>query len=129
MQEQNLILIAYKNKLLLSTNDSPFEKKEWAFVGEKGKWSTSRIKSAISILKNVTKLQFPAIEKMQLSDVKGDYVFYLKLTDKNVNSIVRKDGERLEFYTLREAEKLNLAASTNNFLNTFKTEITSFLSE
>ncbi len=129
MQTKNFILISYKSKLLLKSIDSPFEKGAWGLIGEEGAWSRPPIDSAIDIVKKTTKLNIKVIHKLPLKNEKLKYIFCVKLTDKNVNSIVRDENQRLEFYTLREAEKLNLTTTTGDFILNHQGEIKTFLSE
>lgn len=123
MQNQNLVLVVYKGKILLVSLDSPLEKSEWSLIGETGRWSNSPNESVVKIVNKITKLNLNSIERISLSDSDSDYVFYAKLTDSNVNSIVRKTGLKLEFYNIDEVEKLNLSIPTDKIVSKFKEKI------
>ena len=49
------------------------------------------------------------------SDNKNTYFYHAKLTDSNVNLIERAEGQELQFFDLKELDKLQLTASTNLF--------------
>lgn len=129
MQDQSVVLIIYKGKILLSSADSPFEDSVWSFIGEKSKKTSSQMDGVLKAVKNITKLNSLTISRVSLSNTENDYVFYTKLSDKNVNSIERQDGQRLEFYRLEEIEKLSLSALTGSIVSTFKTEIVNLLND
>ena len=124
----NSIVISYKNKLLLFSFDYPFQKNQWGFVGENADYAGSNSKTISKLLQEITKLKEP-LQKMQVSGQAGDFFYFIKLSDNNVNSIVRNNGQKLEFYTIREIEKLNLTEETDRFLSIYKDQIATVLSE
>lgn len=109
---QNLVLVMYKNKVLLSASDMPMQKNEWNFI----KKSTIRINS--SIFKN-----------NYIENSARQMVYYVKLTDENVNSLTRRNGQRLEFYSLTEIEKLSLSKQAALLFTEFKHEMVRLLSD
>jgi len=129
MLGQSLILISYKNKLLLSCEDLPFSESNWGLLGEHIKWTTPLLKNAADIIRDTTKLDIKITHKISLNHEIAKYIFCIKLTDKNVNSIVRPEGQRLEFYTLRETENLNISAYSGDILSSNYKEIKDFLFE
>lgn len=54
---------------------------------------------------------------------------YLKLTDKNVFGILRKDGNRLEFYSPSEIESLVLTSEAREAYTEHKDEISKIISD
>lgn len=106
---QNPLLVMYKNKVLLSAPDIPLQKSEWDFI-KKGSIRIDVLLNAS--IENATERTF----------------YYVKLTDENVNSLKRRNGERLEFYSLSEIDKLSLSEKAINWYTEFKSEIIQLLS-
>lgn len=127
MQDSNGVLVIYKGKILLVSGDSPFEQSLWSIIGDKDNWSRPLLESARKMLKSITSLNFLRIELLSFPEITTNHIFYIKLTDKSVNSIVRRQGQRLEFYRLDEAEKLNTTNTTGQILSKFRNEISSLL--
>lgn len=103
MYLQNVILLTYKNKILLSAPDIPLQKSKWDFINEK----MIRTRSDYHFLENASK----------------QTLAYIKLSDENVNSITRKNGQRLEFYSIPEIEKLPLTVQASELFFSFKAEM------
>ncbi len=103
---QNVILITYKNKILLSTSDIPLQKSEWDFVKKRA------IRAGLSFTDNSS-----------LESAPEQAFTYIKLSDENVNSIARKNGQRLEFYSISEIEKLPLSAQASELFSKYKTDM------
>lgn len=120
MQHANLILISYKNKILLSTTDSLMEENVWGFIGDE----KFRFKTQSDTIQFIRKTMNPgpiSVNKEILS--KNKSIFQIKLSDKNVNSIERLRGFRLEFYSIEEMENLKLTNGTKAFIENFRVEI------
>lgn len=86
------ILPIYKNKILLLAKESydPNNKESrWMFLDE------SMIKGS-------------GISKVEMTEIDSG-TYYARMTDKNVNELVRKDGLLLEFYTYKEVTTLSLS--------------------
>lgn len=117
---ESLILLTYKEKILLMIRNYVFNsgvQRIWRMIGgEKGnnesfeKTITRCIKEEINIKINDVKLLL-----VTPSDSKNIYFYHGKLTDNNVNLIERAEGQELQFFDLKELDKLQLAASTNLF--------------
>lgn len=125
MKKNNLLLIIYKNKILLTTRDFPFDDGVWSFVSEEvlhaksqnGK-TTDDVATSLSITSESTGL-------IGLED--GISMKFAHLTDKNVNSIERINGERLEFYSQGELSKLTLSESSLKAYTLFGKKIADLL--
>lgn len=123
MSKTNPILVIYKNKVLLTCSDHPYEHKKWGFIGEESYTTKSGIKNAGKELRHVTELSASNLEGNLLPFPTNSEMFYVKLTDSNVNSIVRRDGVRLEFYTLSEISKLDLSETASSIISNFNDDI------
>jgi len=125
MKKNNLLLIIYKNKILLTTRDFPFDDGVWSFVGEEvlhansqnGK-TTDDVATSLSITSESTGL---------IGIENGISMKFAHLTDKNVNSIERINGERLEFYSQGELSKLTLSESSLKAYTLFGKKIADLL--
>lgn len=93
-------LLTYKGKILLQSPDLPSigqQQHLWCLIGA-GK------------IKYTTRLELKNLQK------KNEYFYHVELTDNDVNSIERRDGQKLEFYTLVELDKLTLSSETSVFI-------------
>lgn len=129
----NSLFITYKGKVLLSTRDLYVEsniKNVWSFVGE-GKLKGNPIKDSIyREIKQATKLILKNLESIELlHNNKPKLLYHAKLTDDNVNSIVRREGERLEFYDINELDNLSLSEATSLLLSENRQKLSSLLSD
>ena len=113
---QGLILLTYKGKaLLLHRNISPIDQGQhpWSFIGnEKGDDGSSEE----SISRQVEGEMSIKIKEVQTL---AKYCYYARLTDNDVNSIKREEGQLLDFFSLRELQKLNLSPSTRQFISRY----------
>ncbi|MDO8270211.1 MAG: hypothetical protein Q7T54_06100 [Candidatus Levybacteria bacterium] len=123
MQDINPLLVIYKNKILLTCSDRPYDEEVWSFIGEQKTGSKSPDENVKKELKHITKLGNEVIEGSIMPSPFNESIFYVRLTDKNVNSIVRREGQRLEFYALNEIEKLPLSSIALTLFKEFKAEI------
>lgn len=117
---ESLILLTYKEKILLMIRNYVFNSgvaRIWCMIGgEKGdkesfeKSIARKIKEEMNIKINDVKLLF-----VSPTNDKNTYFYHGKLTDSNVNLIERSEGQELQFFDLKELDKLQLEASTNLF--------------
>jgi hypothetical protein len=111
-----LVILTYKRKLLLKRRDncSPTaNENQWTFFGNSdGKREISKS----SLMREMENEMHISISLANLITEKDNAMFnnwYVAgLTDKDVNEIKRRDGQELEFYSIREVEKLSLADSS-----------------
>lgn len=113
---QSLILLTYKSKaLLLHRNISPIDQgqNEWSFIGgDKGDNESSQ--EAMS-----RQVEGEMSIKIKTIQILSKYCFHARLSDNDVNNIKRGEGQLLNFFTLRELQKLQLTPSTRQFVSTF----------
>ncbi len=75
-------------------------------------------------IKHTTKLELTNIQLLSsATHKKGKHFYHGELTDKDVNSIERREGQRLEFFTLSELEKLTLTSATEGLLNEYRNTV------
>lgn len=111
-----MILLTYKRKILLMRKDFILDRREQnvmhIIVGVRdGKESFEE-----AVIKSVKKETGITLKTTRLlSHTSKAYFFHAQLTDADVNSIVRNDGELLEFFSLKELGTLSLTAETQVF--------------
>ena len=80
-------------------------------------------------IKHTTKLELTNIQLLSPAahnkgrPYKGKHFYHGELTDNDVNSIERREGQRLEFFTLVELEKLTLTEATHGLLNEYRNAV------
>ncbi len=79
-------------------------------------------------IKFTTKLELKKIQRL-FSPVttRGRHFYHGELTDNDVNSMERRQGQRLEFYALRELGKLALTETTEGFLTEYRAAVEEIL--
>ncbi len=111
-----LILLTYKGKaLLLYRSENPLDQgqREWSFIeGIKG------------VEESFEQALFRKVEGEASIKIKGiefisRHFYHARLTDDNVNSIVRGEGQLLNFFTLAELQKLSLSPSSREFVSNY----------
>ena len=109
----SLILLTYKGKALLmyktdSANDS--EQHDWCFIGgEKGE--DESFEEAMS-----RRVTIEASIELEEVEYLSKSCYHARLTDDNVNNIKRDERQLLDFFTLREVQKLPLSQATKLFV-------------
>lgn len=117
---ESLILLTYKEKILLMIRNYVFNSglaKIWRMIGgEKGN-NESFEKTIARYIKEEMNIKISGIKLLLVapSNDKNTYFYHGKLTDNNVNLIERSEGQELQFFDLKELDKLQLSASTNLF--------------
>ena len=116
-----LILLTYKGKVLLmhrNTQPNILEIKDWCFIGGVKEKHKSSKETIFRDVERETSIKLEEVELLSdrlYSDEKKHF-YHAELTDENVNDIKREEGQTLDFFTLRELERLNLSASTKSFV-------------
>lgn len=126
------VLLTYKGKILLSSPDLPIagpKPQSWCLIGGKKPDEQSPEQTIQKRIKYITKLELKNINLLSPSLHKnhGEYFYYGQLSDSDVNSIERREGERLEFFTLIELEKLTLTEATEGLLSEYKNAVEELL--
>ncbi len=117
---ESLILLTYKEKILLMIKGHVFNsgiQKIWRLIGgEKGN-KESFEKTITRCIKEEMNIKISEVKLLSVSpsDNKNTYFYHGKLTDNNVNLIERSEGQELQFFDLKELDKIQLATSTNLF--------------
>lgn len=104
-------------------------KKIWCMVGgEKGN-SESFEKAITRCIKEEMNIEIGDVKLLSVlpTDSKNTYFFHGKLTDSNVNLIERSEGQELQFFDLKELDKLQLAASADLFFTQNKSTVEELL--
>ena len=116
-----LILLTYKGKVLLmhrNTQPNILEIKDWCFIGGVKEKHKSFEETICRDVERETSIRLKEVELLSdglYSDEKKHF-YHAELTDENVNDIKRGEGQALDFFTLRELERLNLSPSTKLFV-------------
>jgi len=117
---ESLVLLTYKEKILLMIRNYVFnsgEQKIWCMVGGKKESNESFEKTIIRKIKEEMNIEINDIKLLLVvpSDNKDTYFYHGKLTDNNVNFIERAEGQELQFFDLKELNKIQLTSSANLF--------------
>lgn len=117
---ETLILLTYKEKILLMIRNYVFNsglQKTWRMIGGTKENSESFEKAITRCVREEMNIEINDVKLLlvSLSDEKNTYFYHGKLTDNNVNFIERAEGQEIQFFDLKELDKLHLAASANLF--------------
>ena len=117
---ESLILLTYKEKILLMIRNYDLTarlKKTWHMIGGKKENNESFEKTIARCIKEEMNIEISNVKLLLISPFgdKDIHFYHGKLTDNNVNCIERAEGQELQFFNLKELDKLQLAASTNLF--------------
>jgi hypothetical protein len=113
MNNKGLILLTYKNKILL------MHKQNGVLDPDRHPWNLITVAKNknftldISLKNQVHKEMGIIIENIEI--ISENY-YHSRLTDKNVNSIQRSEHQLLDFFTLKETEKLYLSDEASKFI-------------
>ena len=117
---ESLVLLTYKEKILLMIRNYVFNsgaQKTWCMIGgEKGS-NESFEKTIVRKIKEEMNIEISEVKLLSVapSDNKNTYFYHGKLTDSNVNFIERAEGLELQFFDIKELDKLQLATSADLF--------------
>ncbi len=132
MGSSNYVILAYKGKLLLFSHDIDIDditQNVWSFVGNRQLPKETSEDAIYRIIKHTTNLTLKNIKPIlsNSQDKIMDRFYSVRLTDDDVNQIDRRSRQRLEFFKLKETEKLTLNDSTKYFLAKNRDEIKKLL--
>ena len=90
-------------------------KKTWSMIGGRKENNESFEKTIVRKIKEEMNIEVSSVKLLLISplDDKNIHFYHGKLTDNNVNRIERAEGQELQFFNLKELDKLQLAASSN----------------
>lgn len=117
---ESLVLLTYKEKILLMIKNYVFNsglRKTWRMIGGEKENNESCEKTIARCIKKEMNIKISDIKLLLVapSADKNTYFFHGKLTDSNVNLIERAEGQELQFFDLKELNKLQLAISADHF--------------
>lgn len=130
--DTSLVLLTYNDKILLMLHDNRPDISHtptWCFIGGNSKNNESVEKSILREIEEKTNLHLISVTlltTLQFED-KEKYIYHAYLTTDNLNNIKRGENQSLDFFTLREVEKLPLADTTKLFLANHKDTIEKIL--
>lgn len=122
------IVLTYKRKVLLKRRESLLDrtnKNTWSFFEDTCCNEESLEHKILKCVEEETSLVLsePILLKSPLKRYKNTNYYQVALTDKNVNAIQRSEGKELQFFSIKEIEKLRLADSSQKLLELCKTQI------
>ena len=109
----SLILLTYKGKILLMHKKSGVMDEEihpWCLIGGVRQNKESHEAAMSRKVKEEMGIKIENVEFVSKSR------YFAALTDDNINNIQRGEFQLLDFFTLKDLQKLSLAASTKEFV-------------
>ncbi len=120
MISMSSILLTYKGKVLLMHRDmSAIVQTDWCLIEgkkEKNKSFEDSISRTVEREINIILTRVALISSSMSENMKKHF-FHSELTDADVNNIRRDEGQTLQFFTIRELEKLSLTSDTKAFVS------------
>lgn len=110
---QSLIILTYKGKVLLMHKRTSLKddvKHLWCFIGG-NKEKAETFENAMS-----RRVEIEMGIKIDKIEFVSESCYHSALTDDNVNKINRAEGQMINFFSLKELNKLFLANSTRQFV-------------
>jgi len=103
--------------------------KIWRMIGGKKENNESFEKTIVRKIKEEMNIEISSVKFLLIfpSIDKDIYFYHGKLTDNNVNRIERSEGQELQFFNLKELDKLKLATSANFFFTHHRNRIAELL--
>ncbi len=110
---RGLILLTYKHKtLLMHKSNSAVDPEDhpWTFI--------SGVKDKKESFEQALKRRVEQETGININNVTmiSECFYHSELTDENVNQMVRRDNQLLNFFTKKEVDKLRLSTSTKEFI-------------
>ena len=119
-RNESLILLTYKEKILLMIKDYVFnsgEQKIWRMIGGEKENNESYEKTIIRKVREEMKIEISGVKLLltATSSNKNTCIYHGKLSDDDVNLIERSEGQELQFFDLKELGKIKLTTSADLF--------------
>lgn len=121
MNNLGLILLTYKNKVLLMHKQKGIldqGKHPWRLISVTINQNLSLEQTLISRIQEEMGIKVENVERIT------ENYYHARLTDKNVNNIQRSEHQLLDFFTLKDTEKLFLSDETSKFISAYPQLIT-----
>jgi len=117
---ESMILLTYKEKILLMIRNYVFnsgKQKIWNMIGGEKENNESCEKTIIRKIKEEMNIKINDVKFLLITPSynRKIYFYHGKLTDNNVNSIERAEGQELQFFDLKELGKMQLAPPASLF--------------
>jgi hypothetical protein len=112
-----LIALTYKRKILLKRLEDMhniINVNTWSFITVEASGSQSGENIIMREVEKITSIPLSSVNLLfGVAGVKKHNLYHAGLTDKEVNDIKRIEGQDLQFFTMREIEKLTLSQSSD----------------
>jgi len=92
-------------------------KDAWSFIAGDNKNKDSIKNTLVKIVEKEMGIKIEEVECL------SDTYYHARLTDDNVNKIKRNEDQLLDFFTLKELEKLSLSQPTAQFISKYSSLI------
>ncbi|HRN95856.1 MAG TPA: NUDIX hydrolase [Candidatus Levybacteria bacterium] len=120
--DQVNIILTYKGKVLvMHTENNPLLLNEvvWRFIGRNREKGKSMEETILREVEKQTGIKLSHIEFLSTiqEDTIQKHFYHGRLTDTNVNNMNRDRGQTIQFYSMRELEKIPLSSSTKKFIS------------
>jgi hypothetical protein len=116
MHNYGLILLTYKNKVLLMHKQKGVldpDKHPWCLISAKKDQNRSLAQALMDRVKREMGIEVENVEKL------SENYYHARLTDKNVNNIQRSEHQLLDFFTIKDLEKLYLSDDASRFISSY----------
>jgi 8-oxo-dGTP pyrophosphatase MutT (NUDIX family) len=125
MIDASVIILTYQGKILsMLRDDIPtiIDPNMWCFIGGRKEENETFEQAAIRETKEETNIDvknLTLLAKVTYND-RLKYYYHASLTEKDVQNIVRGEGQKLEFLTMKELEQLPITKSTQLFFDQYR---------
>jgi ADP-ribose pyrophosphatase YjhB (NUDIX family) len=91
----------------------------WRFIGRNKEKGKSMEDTIIREVSRQIGIKLPKVEFLSTidDDDTQKHFYHGKLTDADVNNMDRENGQTIQFYSMRELEKVPLSPTTKHFLS------------
>ena len=120
-----VVLLTYKGKILaMHTENNPLLLNDvtWRFIGrakEKGKTVEETIYREVERETGMMLSNIELVATINEEDA-TKYFYHARLTDTHVNNMQREDGQTIQFFSLKEMDKLQLSPTTKQFMDQYR---------
>lgn len=121
----NIILLTYKSKILaMHTENNPLllDNVIWRFIGRAKEKTKSNEETMYREVERETGIKLSNIE--YITTVKDDtaekHFYHAQLTDTNVNNMKRENGQTIQFFSLKELDKLPLDPNAVQLISLYR---------
>lgn len=121
----NIILLTYKGKILaMHTENNPLllDDVTWRFIGRAKEKKRSNEETIYREVERETGIKLSNIEHITtIKDADAEKHFYhAQLTDTHVNNMKRENGQTIQFFSLKEIDKLPLVPNAVQLISIYR---------